>query len=76
MYGKEPYRDPAKPGPGCFSKDPQFLDPANFDYRLGPKSPCRGKASDGGDLGFHYTPELIELMKEAKKLRDKGIIKF
>ena len=40
------------------------------------KSPCRGKAADGGDLGFHYTPELIELMREAFKLRDRGVIKF
>ena len=40
VYDKEPYRDLAKPGTGCFSKDPQFVDAKNFDYRLGPKSHC------------------------------------
>ncbi len=53
-----------------------LFDEKNLNYSLKPKSPCRGKASDGGNLGFHYTPELIELMKEAIRLRDKGVVKF
>jgi hypothetical protein len=61
---------------GCFTADPQFRDPANLDYRLAPTSPCIGKASDGGDLGCRYTPEMIELCKLALELRRKGIIKF
>ena len=47
-----------------------------FNYRLGPKSPCRGKASDGGDLGVRYTPEMLEMLKLAFALRARGIIKF
>ncbi len=76
VYGKGPYLGLARPGPGCFSSDPQFSGPKNLDYRLGPNSPCRGKASDGGDLGFRYTPEIIEMIKLAFRLRQKGVIKF
>ena len=60
----------------CFSKDPQFRDPENFDYRLKRTSPCRRKASDGGDIGCRYTPEMLEIIKKALELRKKGIIKF
>ncbi|MDY0169207.1 MAG: protein kinase [Thermoguttaceae bacterium] len=70
------YVDQAKPGQNCFSADPLFLDPQNLDYRLSPKSPCLGKASDGGDLGVHYTPEMMEIIKVALELRARGIIKF
>ena len=61
---------------GCLTADPQFRDPANLDYRLKPTSPCRGKASDGGDLGCRWTPEMVELLKKVQELRKKGIIKF
>ena len=44
--------------------------------RLKPTSPCHGKASDGGDVGVRYTPEMIEIVKKALELRKKGIIKF
>jgi hypothetical protein len=64
------------PGRGCISSDPMFYDPANLDYRLRPGSPCIGKASDGGDIGCRYTPEMIELCKQALELRRKGILKF
>ncbi|MFH1921677.1 MAG: hypothetical protein ABIP48_17570, partial [Planctomycetota bacterium] len=66
----------AKPGRGCISADPLFRDPANLDYRLMPTSPCIGKASDGGDIGCRYTPEMIEMCEKALELRAKGIIKF
>ena len=55
---------------------PQFRDPANLDYRLLPTSPCIGKASDDGDLGVRYTPEMMEMCRIALELRAKGIIKF
>jgi hypothetical protein len=66
----------AKPGKGCFSKEPRFRDPENFDYRLKKNSPCREKASDGGDIGCRYTPEMLQMLKLAFELRRKGIIKF
>jgi len=53
-----------------------FVDPQNFDYRLQPGSPCKGNASDGGDIGCRYTPALTELCKQALELRRKGILKF
>jgi len=66
----------AKPGKGCFKGDPQFRNPKIFDYRLKTTSPCRGKASDGGDIGVRYTPEMIEILEKALELRKKGVIKF
>ena len=69
-----------KPGaplsPGCFNADPQFRDPKNLDYRLKPTSPCRKRASDGGDIGCRFTDEMLEMLKLAHELRRKGIIKF
>lgn len=41
-----------------------------------PDSPCIGKASDGGDMGCPYTPEIMELCRIALELRAKGIIRF
>ena len=76
VYGERPYKDLAGPGTNCFSADPRFVDPSKLDYRLGPDSPCRKKASDGGDLGFHYTPEIVEMLKLAFRLRDRGIVRF
>ncbi|MBL7223945.1 MAG: hypothetical protein ISS72_08830, partial [Candidatus Brocadiae bacterium] len=46
------------------------------DYRLKPTSPCRKRASDGGDIGCQFTPEMLEMLKLAHELRKKGIIKF
>ena len=43
---------------------------------LMPTSPCIGKASDGGDIGCRYTPEMIEMCKILLDLRARGIIKF
>jgi hypothetical protein len=71
-----PFANLATPGKGCFQANPQFVNPANLDYRLMPTSPCIGKASDGGDLGVRYTPEMIEIIQKALELRAQGIIKF
>jgi hypothetical protein len=76
VYGKAPFWEDAKPGKGCFSAPPEFRDPRNLDYRLKRDSPCRGKASDGGDIGCRYTKEMLEVLKKALELRKKGIIKF
>ncbi|MFH1923361.1 MAG: hypothetical protein ABIP48_26150 [Planctomycetota bacterium] len=76
VYGNRPFIDEAKPGKGCFSQDPQFVNPTHFDYRLRPTSPCIGKASDGGDVGCRFTPKMIEMLNLALELRAKGIIKF
>jgi serine/threonine protein kinase len=59
-------------GRGCFRADPMFRAPAHLDYRLHPKSPCRGRASDGGDLGFSYTPAILELLQVVQKLKNQG----
>jgi hypothetical protein len=64
----------AKPGKGCFSGNPNFRDPNGLDFRLAPTSPCRKKASDGGDLGCRHTPEMMELLKLTFELRRRGII--
>ncbi len=63
-------------GENCFPANPGFVNPDNFDYRLMPRSPCRGKASDGGDLGVRYTPQMAAMLKLAFELRSRGIIKF
>lgn len=36
---------------GNISEDPLFVDPASFDFSLDIRSPCRGRADDGGDMG-------------------------
>jgi hypothetical protein len=76
VYGNPPYVDAVKPGKGCFGGDPQFVDPANLDFRLRPTSPATGKASDGGDVGFRYKPEIVEVLNKAFELRRQGLIKF
>jgi serine/threonine protein kinase len=73
---KEPFRGLAKAGKRCFGEDPLFRDATNFDYRLRRASPCRRRASDGGDVGCRYTPEMLEMLKMAFELRKKGLIKF
>jgi len=64
------------PGIGCFQANPMFRDPNNLDFRLLPGSPCIGKASDGGDIGVRWTPEMLEMVQVALELRRRGIIKF
>jgi tetratricopeptide (TPR) repeat protein len=76
VHGQVPFVNQAKPGKGCFSAPPMFVAPKDFDYRLMPGSPCIGKASDGGDIGVRWTPEMIEMLKLALELRSRGIIKF
>jgi parallel beta-helix repeat protein len=42
------------PGEGNINSDPQFIAPENRDFRLGPESPARGAASDGGEMGVNF----------------------
>jgi hypothetical protein len=68
-----------KPGAetkNCIFDNPRFRDPANLDFRLTGRSPCIGKASDGGDIGCRYTPEIAEICRVALELRRRGFLKF
>jgi formylglycine-generating enzyme required for sulfatase activity len=76
VRGNPPFVNKAQPGKGCFSADPQLVDPAKLDYRLKPTSPCRRRASDGGDVGCRFTPEMMEMINLALQLRDRGLVKF
>ena len=76
VFGEAPFGKDATPGQDTFTLNPQFVDATNLDYRLMPTSPCIGKASDGGDIGVRYTPEMIDMSRKALELRAKGIIKF
>jgi len=76
IFGKPGLSQGTKPGRSCLTGDPLFADARNWDYRLKPSSPCRKKASDGGDIGCRYTPEMLQILKKALELRKKGIIKF
>ena len=70
---------PALPPEGstnCLNVNPRFRNPLDLDFSLMPNSPCAKKASDGGDLGCRYTPEMTELCKQALELRKQGVINF
>ena len=46
-------------GTGCISANPLWVDPVNGDFTLDASSPCKGAASDGGDMGYRgvsYAP--------------------
>jgi len=72
VFGVSPFMNQAALGKGCLKAPPQFADPKTFDYRLQAGSPCRKAASDGGDLGFTYTPEIQALLKVAADLRNRA----
>ncbi|HUT09198.1 MAG TPA: hypothetical protein VMY42_01770, partial [Thermoguttaceae bacterium] len=77
VYGNEPsYIDNARAGKGCFNAPPQPTNPTVFDFRPAPRSPLSQAASDGGALGCRYTPEMIEMLKFALRLRSNGSVKF
>ncbi len=77
VFGTPPrFINEAKPGKGCFSAPPMFRNLAAFDFHLLPGSPCIGKASDGGDIGVRYTPEMIEMCERAWQLKQQGVIQF
>jgi len=42
------------PGEGNVNLDPQFVNAALRDYRLGPNSPCRGTGRNGVDMGVRF----------------------
>ncbi len=76
VFDQRPYVDKAKPGKNCLNVDPQFVNPQTLDFQLVPRSPCRGKASDGGDLGCRFTPEMLEMLRLVQELHRQGLIKF
>ncbi len=51
VFGHATNYQGAAPGPGSISADPRFVAPVAGDFRLQASSPCRGAASDGGDMG-------------------------
>ncbi|HIQ20104.1 MAG TPA: hypothetical protein EYH34_02535 [Planctomycetes bacterium] len=55
---------------------PLFVNPVALDYRLQEHSPARGRASDGGDIGVRWTPEMLQMCRIALELRARGLIKF
>jgi len=67
---------PPEGSTNCINVNPRFRAPADLDFSLLPNSPCAKKASDGGDLGCRYTPEIAELCKQALDLRKRGVINF
>lgn len=76
-FGRDPFTDSnGMPGNACFQRAPLFRDPASLDFRPMPSSPCMKKASDGGDIGVRYTPEMIEMINVALELRRRGTINF
>ncbi|MGD0899868.1 MAG: protein kinase [Thermoguttaceae bacterium] len=66
----------ARYGLGYTAVEPRFVNPAVLDYHLKLDSPCRGKASDGGDLGFRFSPETWDLLQRAIELRTRGRLAF
>ena len=68
--------DFAKPGPDCFSADPQFIDSKNLNFRFLPTSPCLRRAADGQDLGVRWSPDMQELIRQTATLRQQGLIRF
>ena len=76
VYGKPPFIEFARPGKRCMSRNPLLYNLKAFDYRLRSASPCRKKASDGGDLGCRYTKQMQAMLQLANKLRTRGIIQF
>ena len=74
VYTANGYKVLAEAGKGCISEDPRFRNANNLDFRLAPTSPCRKKASDGGDLGCRHTPEMMDLLNLTFGLRQRGVI--
>jgi hypothetical protein len=67
---------PPEGSTNCASATPRFRDIADLDFSLLPSSPGVKQATDGGDLGCRYTPEVTELCRQAVELRKQGAISF
>jgi hypothetical protein len=76
IFGPVPHRGSRPLGTGYSQIAPRFVDPSSLDCRLQPDSQCKGKASDGGDLGCRYTPEVLDLARHACELRARNILGF
>ena len=57
------------------AEDPKFADPENMDLRLGPDSPCRGAASDGGDIGVRWSDEMWAQWRKNMRCGDSELRK-
>jgi hypothetical protein len=67
---------PGKTGKNCLHVDPGFVNRNGPYYELSKKSPCRKQASDGGDLGVRFTPQMEEIIHKALELRAAKLITF
>jgi hypothetical protein len=68
VFGNPPFLENATPGQNCLYGDPRFRNARELDFRLLTNSPCRGKASDGRDIGCQSTDDLQEMCQAAAKL--------
>ncbi len=53
-----------------------FGDPKSLSFRLRQGGSAIEKASNAGDTGVRWTPEMIKMTNVGLELRRKGLIKF
>jgi hypothetical protein len=68
IFGKPPYLERASEGQNCLYDDPRFRNARELDFCLLSNSPCKDKASDGGDIGCQPTQEMQKMCQAAAKL--------
>lgn len=62
-------------GTGTISTDPEFVDPAAFDYRLGPDSPARTAGPTGGPIGWKgFEPGFREIPTSSPRSTVAGCV--
>jgi hypothetical protein len=72
VFGQQPYVGQVSPDSSCLNADPRLRDLTHFDFRLLDTSPCRSKASDGGDIGCCPTEKAQAVWSVAARLDAGG----